>query len=70
MIVEVVLEDMGVGENGAKAWVALEYSLAHPETRLWKRCLWIGGSCWGRGIESKLVAKAWACKKTCSWKFS
>ncbi len=34
MIVEVVLEDMGARENGVKAWVALEYSPAHPRTKL------------------------------------
>jgi hypothetical protein len=34
VIVEVVLEDMGAGENGVKAWVVLEYSLAHPKIKL------------------------------------
>ncbi len=34
-----VSEDVGVGENGAKVWVALEYSLACPKTRLQKRRL-------------------------------
>jgi len=36
---EVVLEDVGVGENGAKVRVVLEYSFAHPITRLQKKCL-------------------------------
>ncbi len=39
MKVEVVSKDVGVGGNGAKAWVVLEYSLAHPITRLQKKCL-------------------------------
>ncbi len=34
MRVKVVLDDMGVGENGAKVWVVLEYSLARPITKL------------------------------------
>jgi hypothetical protein len=32
--VEVVLKDMDVKENGAKALVDLKYSLAHLKTRL------------------------------------
>jgi hypothetical protein len=28
------------------------------------------GSCWGRGTKHKLVAKAWACKKNLSYKFT
>jgi hypothetical protein len=39
MKVEVVLENMGVGGNGAKARVALKYSLAHPKIRLRRRHL-------------------------------
>ncbi len=62
MKVEVVLKDMDVKENGAKALVDLKYSLAHLKTRLQWRCLWTEGSCWGRGIKFELVAKAWACK--------
>jgi hypothetical protein len=27
---------MGVGENGAMAWVVLKYSYALPRTKLWK----------------------------------
>jgi hypothetical protein len=34
MRVEVVLEDVGARENGAKAHVAIEYSFAHPITKL------------------------------------
>jgi hypothetical protein len=36
---EVVSKDVGVRENGVKARVALEYSLAHPRARLQRRCL-------------------------------
>jgi hypothetical protein len=39
MKAEVVLEDMGAGENGAKVQVALEYSPTCPKTRLLIRCL-------------------------------
>jgi len=35
--IEVVLEDMGVGENGAKVQVAWEYSFTHPKTKLQKK---------------------------------
>jgi hypothetical protein len=34
MRVEVVFEDVDAKEDGAKALVALEYSLAHPKIRL------------------------------------
>jgi hypothetical protein len=37
--VEVVSKDMHVQENGAKAWVVLEYSLAHLITKLQKKHL-------------------------------
>ncbi len=63
MKAEVVSKDMGAGENGAKVWVALEYSFACPRTRLRKRCLRTRGSCWGKGTKFKLVTKAWVCKK-------
>ncbi len=36
---KVVLEDVGVGENGAKAQFALEYSSALPRTRLQRNML-------------------------------
>jgi hypothetical protein len=32
--VEVVLKDMGGGENGANAWLVLKYSLTCPRTKL------------------------------------
>jgi len=32
--IKVVSKDVGVGENGAKAWVALKYSPTHPRTKL------------------------------------
>ncbi len=37
MKIEVVLEDMGVGENGAKTQVVWEYSFTHPKTKLQKK---------------------------------
>jgi hypothetical protein len=32
--IKVVLKNMGVGENGAMAWVVLKYSYALPRTKL------------------------------------
>jgi hypothetical protein len=37
--VEVVSEDMGIRENGAKAWVVLKYSPTCPKTRLQRKHL-------------------------------
>ncbi len=70
MKAEVVLKDVGVGENGAKEQVALEYSPTQLKTRLQNRCLWVGESCWGKGIELELATKAWVLKKNSSCKFS
>jgi hypothetical protein len=39
MKVEVVLEDVGVKENGAKTHIVQEYYFAHPRIKLRKRCL-------------------------------
>ncbi len=36
MKVKVVLKDVGVGENGAKSWIALEYSHARLRIKLQK----------------------------------
>ncbi len=58
-----VLEDMDVKENGHRTWVAWKYFSTRPWTKLWKKCLRTKESCWGRSIEFKLVAKAWAHKK-------
>ncbi len=55
---------MGAGENGAKARVTQEYSPARPRAKLRSKCLWIGRSCWGKGMELELANKAWAYKKT------
>ncbi len=44
MTTEVVLKDMGVRENGAKARVAQKYSLAHSSAKLRNKCLWVGRS--------------------------
>jgi hypothetical protein len=63
MKAEVVSKDVGVWENGAKFWVTREYSPTCPMVKLQSMCLWVGGSCWGKGIEFKLVDKAWAYKK-------
>jgi hypothetical protein len=57
MKVEVVSEDVGGRENGAKARAAQKYSLARPRANLQSKHLRVGGSCWGKGIESELVAK-------------
>jgi hypothetical protein len=34
-----VLEDVDVGNNGARAQVAQDFSLARPRTKLWKMYL-------------------------------
>ncbi len=70
MRAKVVSKDMGVGENGSKAWVTLTYSHVHLKSRLWKRCIWIRGLCWGKDTKFELATKAWACKKNSSRKFS
>ncbi len=59
-----VLEDMDVRKNGHRTWVAWEYSSTRPWTKLWKKCLKAKVSCWGKSTELKLVAKAWAHKKS------
>jgi hypothetical protein len=37
--VEVVLDDVHVGENGAKTHVIQKYFLAFLRIKLWKKCL-------------------------------
>jgi hypothetical protein len=37
--IEVVSKNMGVGENGAKAWVILKYSHALPRIKLRRKHL-------------------------------
>jgi hypothetical protein len=61
-----------VRENGAKAQAIQEYSPSWPKVKLQNKRLWIGGSCWGKGILIKfeLTNKTWACKKNSSCKFS
>jgi hypothetical protein len=39
MKVEVVLDDVGARENGAKTHIVQKYFFAHPRIKLWKRCL-------------------------------
>jgi hypothetical protein len=53
-----IQEDVGVGENGAKAWVVLEYSFTCPKNRLRRRHLWAKGSCWVKGPKLELITKA------------
>jgi hypothetical protein len=65
-----VSEDVNVWENGVKAWTAREYSPTHPRIKMWNKCLSIGGSWWGKGIELELATKAWAHKKNSFYKFS
>ncbi len=45
----------GVKNNGAKTWTIQNYSPARPRTKRWRRRLWAGGSCYGRGIKFKLL---------------
>jgi hypothetical protein len=63
MRVKVVSDDVGVGENGAKAWTNQEYSLAQRKVKLQSKHLWVGGSCWGKRMELELANKAWVHKK-------
>ncbi len=70
MKVVVVSKDVGAWENGAKAQFTLKYSPTRPKTRLQKRRLWVGGSCWGIGTEFKLATKTWVRKENSSYKFS
>jgi len=65
-----VLKDVGVRKNNAKAWSTRKYSVTCPRIKLWNKCLWVGGSCWGRGIEFELATKTWARKINSSCKFS
>ncbi len=64
MITKVVSKDMGVRENGAKARAIQEYSPSWSRVKLQNQRLWVGGSCWGKGIKFELTNKTWACKKT------
>ncbi len=67
---KVVSMDVDVGKNGAKAQIAQKYSPTQLRVRMWNKCLWVGGSCWGKQIKLELVNKAWAHKKTSTCKFS
>ncbi len=53
MKLEVVLKDMGVGENDAKTRVVQKYSPTCPKTKLWSKYSWIRRS-WTRekGLNS------------------
>jgi hypothetical protein len=70
MRAEVVLEDVGVKDNGAKSKVVQKYSLTHPRTKHQIRYFKSGGSFWGRNIKFELATKVWVCKKNSSCKFS
>ncbi len=63
MRVEVVSKDMGVGENGAKAQVALAYSLTRPKIKLQKRRLWIRDHVGEKALNSNLLPKFGHAKK-------
>jgi hypothetical protein len=39
MRIEMVSNDVGVGENVVKVYTVLKYSFACPRTKLWKMCL-------------------------------
>ncbi len=58
MKAEVVLEDVGVRENGAKARTTWTYSPTRPKVKLWNKRLWVRGSCLGKRIELELIDKA------------
>ncbi len=57
MKVKVVLKDVGARENGARMWVTGEYSLTFFIIKLCKKCLWVGGSCWGGSTKFILAIK-------------
>ncbi len=56
-------KDVGVGNNGAKAWATWEYSPTHLKTKLWRRHLWAKGSCWEEALSSNLALKLGPIKK-------
>jgi len=58
MKVKVVSKDVSVGENGVRVQNVQKYSLTCQKIKLHEKCLWARGSCWGRGINFELVAKA------------
>jgi hypothetical protein len=58
MRAKMVSKDVGVGENGVKTLVIRKYSLAWPRAKLWSKCLWVGKSCWGKGMEFEHANKA------------
>jgi hypothetical protein len=58
MKVKVVSKDVGAEENGVKMWDVQKYSLMLLKLKLHEKYLWVRGSCWGRGINFKLVVKA------------
>ncbi len=70
MRAKVLLKDVGVRKNNARPWITWKYSVACLRIKLWNKCLWVGGSCWGRGIEFELATKTWAHKINFSCKFS
>jgi hypothetical protein len=63
VIPEVVSKDVAAIENGSKARTIRKYSHTRLKAKLWSECLWVRGSCWGKGIELELANKAWAHKK-------
>jgi hypothetical protein len=58
-----VLEGVGVGDNGAKMRITQIYSLTSLKTKLGKKHFWTRGSCWGRITKLWLTTKTWAHKK-------
>ncbi len=56
-------KEVGVKENGANAQALWKYSLTQQKVKLWSKRLWVGKSCWGKGIKFKLADKALAPKK-------
>ncbi len=70
MKVQVVSEDVGVWENGAKARVALKYSLAHPRTKLRKGVYELGDHVGEKALSSNSPPNLGITKKNFSYKFS
>jgi len=58
MRAKVALKDVGARKNGARTRAAWKYFFTHLKIKLWRKCLWVGISCWVGGIEFELATKA------------
>ncbi len=59
-----VSKDLGVGENGAKAWVVIEYSLACPIIKLQKNIFELGDHVREKALNLNLPPKLGLVKNT------